>query len=200
MKYKIVIVCISVLVILVSIGYVQSLESEAVSEVVYMGDSDFFGSRGKSYNVLDQYYKQVLKKNPDAKEMVEDWKILRNKVAKEKRKYDKYENLGKHYYKDAKAKQEHIKDETMKNKVATAIDKGKARFDEKTNNFHDKVNQLKQMEQTLKDNENTLKILWTIPYLEQKQDELKIDNQIYNDLVKEYERLIEASEKMVLKH
>lgn len=157
-------------------------------------------SYSRSGDLTEELYQELVDKTPALKELEEDLDAFRPKPIELTDKFNKYDRKSNSYYSSANYKATAISDSLLRMKILALITTSSKQYSAKSAELNSLLKQISNNGATLKDHHSVLKIALTLPIIEKYQDDNKLDNQEFKNLINQQENLIKKTDSLTPKY
>lgn len=151
--------------------------------------SDLKTYGGRSGNIVDQLYSELVDKNKILQKLEEDLVNLNENIRDEKNAFDSFDSKSTSYYTTALRNADRITDSTLKKQMRVVLINSEKAYRANTAGLNGLIALLDKGNASIDDHHAVLKIMATLPQIEQYQKDKLPNNTNLVNLLKEQEKL-----------
>lgn len=151
--------------------------------------SDLKTYGGRSGNIVDQLYSELVDKNKVLQKLEEDLVNLNENIQDEKNAFDAFDSKSNSYYTTALSNADRITDSSLKKQMRVVLINSEKAYRAKTASLNGLIALLDKGNTSINDHHAILKIMATLPQIEQYQKDKLPNNSNLVKLLKEQEKL-----------
>jgi hypothetical protein len=144
---------------------------------------------GRSENIVDQLYNELVDKSKVLQKLEEDLVNLNDNIRDKKNIFDAYDSKSTSYYNTALSNADRITDSTLKKQMRVVLINSEKAYRTKVAGLNGLVALLDKENISINDHHSVLKIMATLPQIEQYQKDKLPKNSNLVNLLKEQEKV-----------
>ncbi len=157
-------------------------------------------SYGRSGNLTDELYQELVSKNPELEKLEDDLEAFGSKLNELEENFQKYDSKSTRYYNSTNHKAAAITDSLLKIKIIALIASSNKKYTAKTEELNSLLKQISNNGATLSDHHAVLKIVTTLPIIEKYQNDYIPEKQEFKGLINQQEHLILRTDSLTPKY
>jgi hypothetical protein len=156
-------------------------------------------SYSKGGDILESIYEEVLNDNPELETWENNIRNLKDEKYQKEDKINQFDDKNHSYYSAAREKSNKILNKELKEIIDMEISKSESQYNQKIEKVRSLQNKIGELDLRINDYENAVKVLYTLPYIRNYQNNDAPNQEELKKTINEYEKLLKESDSYIVK-